>query len=310
MGAYRYGRPHVGFQALMANALLTRQGAEGYVTELLSGDFNTPFGRSSHHQVWSEAMVITPLVRGLLGLEPDAADGDVLRLALQLPANWDELEVRNLRLARGYYDMRLVRRTGQTILSFIPHRANQLAIAKGSDKGLTKIAVSISLPLDARMCRVTHPWFPGSPLQQKLSVPVDCDARTYKLTRAGDVQRVEAMFTPGASEESLVFTYEEGTDVYAAPEKPLAGARSRGLRILRSRADANRLHLLLEGLGGHTYTLGARSTRELVDTPGVQIKKGADANSQLLVTFDGAPDRYVRREINIPLQTPKAGRRK
>ena len=51
----------------MANALLTYQYALGYVTELLSGDFNAPFGRSSHHQVWSEAMVVTPLVRGLLG---------------------------------------------------------------------------------------------------------------------------------------------------------------------------------------------------------------------------------------------------
>ena len=52
---------------VMANVLLTYQYALGYVTELLSGDFNAPFGRSSHHQVWSEAMVVTPLVRGLLG---------------------------------------------------------------------------------------------------------------------------------------------------------------------------------------------------------------------------------------------------
>ena len=57
VGAYRYGRPHVGYQALMANALLRSRSAMGYVTELLSGDFNAPFGRSSDHQVWSEAMV-------------------------------------------------------------------------------------------------------------------------------------------------------------------------------------------------------------------------------------------------------------
>ena len=43
---------------------LTYDGALGYVTELLSGDFNTAFGRSSHHQVWSEAMVITPMSGG------------------------------------------------------------------------------------------------------------------------------------------------------------------------------------------------------------------------------------------------------
>jgi hypothetical protein len=68
MAAYGYGRPHVGYQALLANADLPSRTALGYVTELLSGDYLAAFGRSSHHQVWSEAMVATPLVRGLLGL--------------------------------------------------------------------------------------------------------------------------------------------------------------------------------------------------------------------------------------------------
>src|SRR5204862_6108813 len=95
VGAYRYGRPHVGYQALMANALLTFQGALGYVTELLSGDRNAPFGRSSHHQVWSEAMVVLPLVRGLLGLEVRDAGG-TLGLAPQLPADWHHVAVENL----------------------------------------------------------------------------------------------------------------------------------------------------------------------------------------------------------------------
>src|SRR5262249_11260262 len=40
MAAYAYGRPHIGYQAMMANALLTYGNALGYVTELLSGDFN------------------------------------------------------------------------------------------------------------------------------------------------------------------------------------------------------------------------------------------------------------------------------
>ncbi len=67
VGAYRYGRPHIGYQALMGNALLTYANALGYVTELLPGDFNAPFGRSSHHQVWPEAMVVAPTLRGLSG---------------------------------------------------------------------------------------------------------------------------------------------------------------------------------------------------------------------------------------------------
>src|SRR5262249_52144112 len=75
MAAYRYGRPHVGNQALMANALLSFGQSLGYVTELLSGDFNSDFGRSSHHQIWSEAMVITPIIRGLFGIEVNGGAG-------------------------------------------------------------------------------------------------------------------------------------------------------------------------------------------------------------------------------------------
>jgi hypothetical protein len=82
MAAYGYGRPHVGYQALMANALLRSRSAVGYVTELLSGDFPSAFGRSSHHQVWSEAMVVTPT--------PEASSassrrGGPARFAPQLP---------------------------------------------------------------------------------------------------------------------------------------------------------------------------------------------------------------------------------
>src|SRR6266508_3078509 len=110
-GAYHYGRPHVAYQALMANALLTYTNALGYVTELLSGDFNAPFGRSSHHQVWSEAMVITPTIRGLLGLEAGAG-GKELRFEPQLPANWDQVEVRNVAVGNARYDLNLERSAG------------------------------------------------------------------------------------------------------------------------------------------------------------------------------------------------------
>src|SRR5687768_10523630 len=111
MGAYRYGRPHAGYQAAMANVLLTDQYALGYVTELLSGDLNAPFGRSSHHQVWSEAMVVTPLVRGLLGIE--ATDGGrTLTFAPQLPADWDRVSVTNVPAAEARYDISFERAAG------------------------------------------------------------------------------------------------------------------------------------------------------------------------------------------------------
>src|SRR5258708_14492892 len=120
--AYCSGRPLVGFQALMANALLRSRSALGYVTELLSGDSDSRFGRSSHHQVWSEAMVVTPVLRGLLGLEAEGG-GRVLRFAPQLPADWDRVSVGRVPVGASRYDLKLVRSSGRTTI--VRTRANQ-----------------------------------------------------------------------------------------------------------------------------------------------------------------------------------------
>src|SRR5262249_39304610 len=106
MAAYRHGRPQVGWQAAMANALLTESGALGYVTELLSGGVNAPFSPSSHHQFWSGAMVVPPLVRGLLGLEASDA-GRALRFAPQLPADWDHVSLTQVAVGQARYDLSL-----------------------------------------------------------------------------------------------------------------------------------------------------------------------------------------------------------
>src|SRR4030095_9998631 len=119
VGAYRYGRPHVGYQSLMANALLTYQGALGFVTELLSGESNAPFGRSSHHQVWSQAMVVSPVMSGLFGIEV-AQGGRALTVAPQLPASWDKAAVRQLAVGRDRYDVVMEREAGTVTLRVLP----------------------------------------------------------------------------------------------------------------------------------------------------------------------------------------------
>src|SRR5437773_1545094 len=141
MAAYRYGRPHVGYQALMANALLRSASALGYVTELLSGDFQSAFGRSSHHQVWSEAMVATPVVRGLLGLSVEDG-GRTLRFAPQLPADWDRLSATRVPVAGGPVDVTLVRGAGRL----------SVTVTRPSGGGAPlKIVLAPAFPLDARV---------------------------------------------------------------------------------------------------------------------------------------------------------------
>ncbi len=112
LAGYRYGRPLVGWQALAANASLTDFDTLGYITELLSGDYCSAFGRSSHHQIWSEAMVTLPLVRGLLGLEV-LQEGKVVRFAPQPPAHWPAFAARHIETALGPADLTYTREPGQ-----------------------------------------------------------------------------------------------------------------------------------------------------------------------------------------------------
>lgn len=104
LAEYRAGRPLAGYANLMQNLNLTWAQDLGSVTELLSGEFYQPLGRSSSHQMWSSAMVISPLLRGLFGLSWDAPD-HTLRLAPHLPANWEHATLRNVRLGDAAVDL-------------------------------------------------------------------------------------------------------------------------------------------------------------------------------------------------------------
>ena len=79
--------------------------------------------------------------------------------------------------------------------------------------------------------------------------------------------------------------------------------RSRGLHILRSRAEENALRLLLEGLGGHTYGLRVRTPKEVEEVEGVTMEDDGGDDLLMKIKFDGAPDVYVRREIILPLRS-------
>ena len=92
MAAYRSGHTLAGYAALRQNVDLTWAQDPGSVTELLSGAFYQPLGRSSTHQLWSSAMVLAPALRELFGLEPDAP-GHTLLVHPHLPPSWDHVSL-------------------------------------------------------------------------------------------------------------------------------------------------------------------------------------------------------------------------
>ena len=282
VGAYRYGRPHVGYQALMATALLTYTGALGYVTELLSGDFNAPFGRSSHHQIWSEAMVITPAVRGLLGIAVNSG-GKELRFAPQLPANWNQVEARNVAAGSAHFDIKL-ERSAEKLTVKISRRG--IATPNDVSGNVVRITVAPAFPLDARVRDV-----------KLLGRSIE-----FATKSIGDIQRAEVTVDANQETIEIEYSYDEGTEVFADQEISMPGSQSKGLRILRSRADQDALQLVLEGIGGQSYPVSVRTPHQLGEVSGVKVETGTNSAPRLLVAFDGPTGTYVRRELTIPLR--------
>src|SRR5438046_10038740 len=95
VGEYSYHRALPAYSNLRANALMALDGSLGHVTEVLSGDYYQPLATSSPHQIWSAAMVISPLLRGLFGLEVDA-DGRRVTFAQHIPADWNSFAIDNV----------------------------------------------------------------------------------------------------------------------------------------------------------------------------------------------------------------------
>lgn len=284
MGAYRYGRPTVGYQALMANAQLTFTNALGYVTELLSGDFNTPFGRSSHHQIWSQAMVVTPTLRGLFGIEVTDG-GHFLRFAPQFPADWNSAIARNIRAGASLFELSW-KRSERRITINVDRRDHEKQL-NGARRRYPELRIAPSFPLDARVRKVT----------------VNGRRANFVIKRIGDRQFAEVVTNDAKSSSEIVCTYDEGTDVYVTAEGLQPGAGNTGLRVLRSRADADALHLAVEGLSNRSYALTAISPRRLGTTEGVKVQPAAAREPQVItISFDGPPGEYVRRELLIPLR--------
>jgi hypothetical protein len=101
VGEYRYRAPWAALGNLEANAFLELDGGSGTMTEVLSGETYSELSTSSPHQAWSSAMLISPVLRGMFGLESQAG---TVRLAPQTPVEWTSWSLRNVQGVDFFYE--------------------------------------------------------------------------------------------------------------------------------------------------------------------------------------------------------------
>ncbi len=170
LAEYRAGLGEAGFAHLTANADLAYARQRGAFDEALHGLEEKPAGVCPD-QAWSAAMVVLPLVEGLLGAEADAPAGK-LAIRPQLPAAWARLEVLGLRCGESAYDLRMQR----------------------DDTGLL---IAVRRTLGPGLWVTLAPWCPSLPLR----VEADGEEVKPEVTGWGAGLRCAVSFEAGAEHE-------------------------------------------------------------------------------------------------------------
>jgi hypothetical protein len=275
MGEYRYHRAFPAYSNLRANALLGADGSLGHFTEVLSGDYYQSFATSSPHQIWSSAMVVSPILRGMFGLQTDAEKHEIT-LAPHVPSDWTSFAIRNVRVA-----------------------------GVGVDFQYRKTADSVTL--EAKRTGTGECWVEFSPAfslrTQVVSVQLNGRPLPFKMQPNGNDQHLSARFRVNDGPNALVIRMKNDFGLALSNELPALGSASRGLRVLSESWNAPKTQLTMEvsGRAGDGYTLDVFNPGQISSVDGAVLTKLGKLEMHMP---QGAADSYVQQKVVIHFGRP------
>ena len=257
VGEYRYHREQPAYANLRANALLALDGSPGHVTEVLSGDYYQPLSTASPHQIWSAAMVISPMLRGMLGLQGDAAH-HTLAFGPHLPASWSSIGASSVRIGDSVFELNYKK----------TENGLQLEVARTSGKEEVVLEFRPAISLRAKVLRVE---LNGKP------VP-------FKSEASGSDQHVVIRIPVGAEKNSLRVYLANDFGISSQTVLPSLGSTSGGLRIVSGTWSASRDQLDLEvaGVAGREYELEVSNPGQIERVVGANLSSSKSAGLSFL----------------------------
>lgn len=260
VGEYQYHRSLAGYTALRSNALLALAGAPGRETEVMSGSFFEPMPGSCPHQIWSSAMVINPMLRGLFGVEAKA-DGTV-GLVPHFPATWHSVSITNIHAGGAKLAVSYTRNGGT--LSYRVENTGTAAARVTLSPALAPIARVKAASVDGK--RLT-PRIEANANDQHVTVEVAVDAGKTRVV-------------------TLQVKNDFGIeDRFAMPAR---GSRSGGLRFVHEEWNGNTLRLSLAGLAGQEYLIALGGDAAIATAENAEVS-GTGEERRLRVHFPGDP---------------------
>ena len=272
VGEYRYHRALTAYGNLRANALLGIDGPLGHFTEILSGDYYQALSTSSPHQIWSAAMVVSPILRGMLGLDANSLSHQIV-LAPHVPADWDSFRVGRV----GIQGCTLSLAYGRTFDSVA------LDIQR---EGTGECNLEFS-PAVALRARVSSAELNG----RKIPFTVQKNSEDEHVTLKFPVPS-------GSSRLRLVVRNDFGLSIHS--ELPALGSTSQGLRVVSETwsDNLNNLRLDLSGRSGKSYELDLWNPAQVRSVDGGALPKSD--RPRLQISFPGgAGQEYTHQQVVI-----------
>ncbi len=257
VGEYRYHHEHAAYANLRANALLALDGSPGHVTEVLSGDYYQPLSTSSPHQIWSAAMVVSPLLKGMLGLTTDAKSATVT-LAPHIPADWNTFAINNVRAGEASVDLHYSRSPGTIELQI-------------ENSGTQNCTVEFN---------------PAVSLRAKIrSAELNGHAVPFHLAANPSDQHVITSVSAAKGTTTLRIRLTDDFGVSYHAELPQLGTTGEGLRIISEEwtPSKDQLTLSVSGIPGRPYQLEVANASQVESVDGAEWTNGEPASSSLRV---------------------------
>jgi hypothetical protein len=274
VGEYRYHRPQPAYDNLRANALLALDGSLGHVSEVLSGDYYQPLSTSSPRQIWSAAMVVSPLLRGMFGLATDAKAGTVT-FAPHLPADWNSLSIDNVRVGENKVQLTLTRSAEGIFMEAVR--------TAGTGESRIEFRPSISLRATVQKAELN-----GKPL-------------SFRIESNEEDQHVIVRFPVSEGQDFVRIAVSDDFAVTATAALPPLGSVSTGLRILSETwsASHDQLTLNVSGSVGAQYQLSVWNAAQIDHVDGAELKKKPEVSTLTVQIPSSGSDSYTQSKIVI-----------
>ncbi len=280
---YRYHQEFPGYENLRANALLALDGSLGHVTEVLSGDYYQPLSTSSPHQIWSAAMVVSPLLKGMFGLEKDATKKS-LTFAPHVPADWTNFKINNVRVGDSVVSLSYQKTLGEITLE------------------VTRMGGECTLDFE--------PALANSVLEVRVDVNGRPQSFDQQISSEHHHLKIKFALKEGKNIVRIRMPNDFGVSyVFRLPE---LGSESSDLRVLSEEmGDATTpMELITAGRAGATYDLAVWNPALIDSVRGAELVKDASGGTKLRIHFEAkAGEDYPHQRVVIFLHPPKVPRK-